>query len=63
MAAVPACYGTKGMLNYPKYQNMKLCISSSKEVFIPVHSEQEQHEDNSVVAGGNGAGGGDGSGS
>lgn len=58
MAALTNCPGTKRMLTSPNGTLMEVSLSSSQDVFILVHSERKQCEDNLIPGGG----GGDGSG-
>lgn len=60
MAALTNCPGTKRMLTYPNSKIMEISSSSSKDVFILVHSEQKQCEDSLIEGGGGGESGGSG---
>lgn len=48
------CLGMKRMLTYPHSKTIELSSSSSKDVFILVHSEQKQCEDSLIKDGGGG---------
>lgn len=50
------CLGMKRMLTYLHSKTIELSSSSSKDVFILVHSEQKQCEDNLIQDGGGGGG-------